>query len=215
MDNMTRYLSMLPFGTLLISLLFFGCATGYKNIQPSKIIYQQSPSINNVEIDFEKNLLQGKYEENEHKTGTSLLAVKIINNGITDFNVSSNLKVYIGEKELNSMQLNSFYELTRQNANKSLLFLVLLPVNVYTSSQTTDGNQITSSKIHFYPVGLILGPLLAFTNKGIANAANRKFQKNLDDNDISRKVIHPGETAYGFIALNASEMQPLTIRAIK
>jgi hypothetical protein len=210
---MNRHLSLLFTGT--VSLLLFGCATGYKKIQPSKINYLPNASINNIEIDFEKNLLQGKYAENEHKTGTTLVGVKIINNGTADVDASKDLKIYMGQKELNSIRLNNFYELTRQNADKSLLFLLMAPVNIYTSSQTTSGNQVTSSKSHFYPVGIILGPLLAFTNKGRADAANRKFQKDLDDNDLSKKIIHPGETAYGFIALNANAMEPFTIRAIK
>ena len=212
---MNNRLSISFIGSIVISIVFFSCATGYKSIKPSKLVYPASMSNNNIEIDYEKNILQGKYFENERKTGTALLALKIINNSPTDFNVNTDLKIFAGEKELTLLRLNSFYELTRQNANKSLLFLLLIPANAYSSSQTTDGDQVTSSKFHFYPVGLVLGPLLAFTNKGRANAANHKFQRDLEDNDLSGKVVHPGETAYGFIAINASAMQPLSIKSIR
>jgi hypothetical protein len=200
---------------IIASSLLMGCASSYQEIKPSALTFQSKTEDNSVKIEYQTNLLNGKYAANEIKTGVTLVAVKISNNTGHDLVVRDNIKIYAGEKELTGISLNDFYELTRQNANKSLLFLALTPVNAYSSQQTTSGSEITSQSTKFYPVGLILGPALAFGNQAAANSANKRFRKELEDNEILGKTIPPGQTAYGLIALRTEPLQTLIFKIAK
>jgi hypothetical protein len=211
---MTKNLQGISF-FIITSLFLMGCATGYQEIKTSALTYQSKTENDNVQIEYQTNLLTGKYATNEVKTGATLVAVKISNNTGHDLIVKDNIKIYAGTSQLQPMSLNSFYGLTRQNAEKSLWFLALTPLNAYSFNQTTSGSAVTSQSNKFYPIGIILGPALAFGNQAAANSANRKFRKELDDNDISGKIIPTGQTAYGLIALRADPLQLLTFKIAK
>ncbi len=195
-------------------LLLTGCASGYREIKPASLTYQTKTEENNTQIEYQTNLLDGKYAANERKVGLTLVAVKITNNTGHDISIRNNLKIYAGDKELSIATLNNFYELTRQDASKSLWFLALAPVNVYGFNQTSSGSSITSQSSSFYPIGIILGPALAFGNQAAANGANRRYKKELDNNDLSEKTILTGRTEYGLIAINGSPIQALTFKII-
>jgi hypothetical protein len=205
----------------VISILFTSCASVYHVISPSTINYNSS-SIDSITlnknqsilVEYQGNLLSGKYAKRAVKSGVNLIAVKITNNTTHDIIPKSNIKIFSGENEVVPISLENFFEATKQNPDKSMRFLFLVPLNVYSFSQTTDGDQVTSSKHGFYPIGIILGPALAFGNKAVAKSANKKFKKELDENNIIEKIIRPRETAFGFIAIDGNFLNNLTFKTL-
>lgn len=198
--------------TLSSLFLFASCASRYQIINPQSLDYGTGSEDNNVRVEYRSNVLTGNYAKSEQKSGVSLIAVKITNNSSKSIIPAQNIKVFSGEKEMEVLNANTFYNITQQNADKSLLFLLLAPINVYTYSSTTNGGQVTSEKRRFYPVGLVLGPALAFGNRGAANKANKNYKKELLENNIWEKLIVPGQTGYGLIGLKDASTLTLTFK---
>lgn len=188
------------------SFLLTACASGYHAIKPDTLDYTHGSFEDNLLVEYNPGTLKGMYADREVKSGVKLIAVKIVNNTQREVIPKRDIKVFSGENEVPFMPLSQFYQATDQNPNKSLKFLFLTPLNVYTFSQTTDDNRVTSRKFRFYPIGLILAPSLAFGNQAAATKANKKFKEDLHQNDILERQILHGETVYGLIALDAQSI---------
>jgi hypothetical protein len=197
---------------IFISLLITSCASGYHVISPSTLNFPSVSGDSSIVVEYQTNLLSGKYAKREIKSDVYLIAVKITNNSGQDIIFRNNIKIFSNEEEVTPIPLNTFYTATQQNPDKSLTFLFLAPLNVYTFSQTTNGGEVTSKKNRFYPIGIILGPALGLGNMAAAKGANRKFKKELDENDILERIILRGETVYGLIAVKDFASPNLTFK---
>lgn len=193
-----------PFVCLAAASIFFiGCASGYRAVNPNELNYTYGNVDNELLIEYNDQTLKGNYAAREIKSGVKLLAVKVVNNTGKTIVFGKDVKVFAAQKEIPFISPDEFYNATDQNPNKSLKFLFLLPLNGYSSSERMDGNRVVSRKFRFYPVGIILAPILAFSNKGIANSANKKYKEDLTQKNILNKSILHGETVYGFVAIEA------------
>ena len=208
---MTKNLNTLT-RTILVSLFLTGCASGYHAINANSMNFHSKSGDSTILVEYQTNLLKHNYAAREIRSGVNLIAVKITNSTNREIIPKKNIKIFSGGNELTMISLNNFYDATRQDPNKSLRFLFLLPLNVYTFSQTTSGSEITSQKNRFYPIGLIIGPALAFGNQAAAKSANRKFKEELDQNNIMEKIIRPGETISGLIAINEKTSNDLIFK---
>ncbi len=201
---------------ILMPITLFSCAGSYEEIPKDVLNYQAKVSTtDNIKVEYQPNVLKGKYSLNEIKTGVSLITVKITNNTGQDIRFKNDIKIYSEDREISIIPLNSFYDITRQDADKSLWFLALTPLNAYSFSQTTEGSTVTSQSSGFYPIGLILGPALAFGNQAAANGANKKFKKQLEENNILEQTIKNGDSNTGFIGLRTTNIQNLTFKLVK
>jgi hypothetical protein len=197
---------------IFISLLITSCASRYHTINPSTLNFPSVSSDSSILVEYQTNLLSGKYAKREIKSDVYLIAVKITNNSGQDIIFRNNIKIFADEKEVTPIPLNSFYTATQQNPEKSLNLLFLTPLNVYTFSQTTNGGEVTSQKNRFYPIGIVIGPALAFGNWATAKGANKKFQNELEENDILDRLIARGQTEYGLIAVKDFSSPNLTFK---
>ena len=197
---------------IIVSLLITGCASGYHAINPPALNFTSTSGDSVIAVEYQTNLLTGKYLKREISSDVYLVAVKITNNSTHDISFTNNLKIFSGEEEVMPIPLNRFYDATQQNPDKSLNFLFLAPLNVYSFSETTQGNQVTSQKNRFYPVGIIVAPALALGNMAGAKGANKKFKKELEENDISDRIIPAGHSEYGLIAVKDVSSSNLTFK---
>jgi len=198
----------------IASLFLLSCVSGYHAINPATLHFQPSGNDSGILIEYRANVLTGTYAKHEMTSKVTLLAVKITNNTAHDIIPHASIKIFSGEKEIKLISMAGLYGATKLNPDIYLLFLLLAPVNVYSVSETSNGGQVTSRKKHFYPVGLIIGPSLALGNRAAAKKANKKFKKDLEQNDILDKIIPPGETSYGLIALEGKYSAGLTFKTI-
>jgi len=185
------------------------CATGYKLIKPDSINYISTNQDNEVKLEYKYDLLDKRYAGKEAKKEVKLVAVKITNESDKDLMFGRDIKLtYENGKELFIMENDKIFRTLKQSPPSYLFYLLLTPLNLYTSTNT-DGRETRSSSI---PVGLVLGPALAGGNLITAASANKKFRTELAVHNINGIVIKKGETKYGLIGIKSNTFDALRIK---
>ena len=202
-----------------IALLLFtismltSCASGYKLIKPESINYISANETDNVKLEYKYDLLDKKYAKKETKKDIKLVAIKITNNSERDLKFGSDIKLtYANDSEVYVMDNEKVFTKLKQQPATHLLYLLLTPVNLYTTKTTGNGVQQTTSST---PIGLILGPGLAGGNMITAASANKKFKTEMLDYNINGTVIKKGETKFGLIGLDANSFDALKLKIVK
>jgi hypothetical protein len=200
------------FCVLCIAVLLSGCAGSYRTINPESLPYQQQQSNTDaaVQVGYHYNILtelgNKKFARKEKKKNLNLVAVKITNN--TDRTLIFGKDIFL-RSEGQLVSPVSYMRTFRTLKHKTPLFLLYLPLihlNVTTVEQTHSGY-----KQRFYPVGLIVGPILSFGNMLKAHSNNKKFLKELKAHKLQDKEIQPGETVYGLIGVQKSTFAPIEV----
>ncbi len=196
---------------LLIGIsLLSSCASGYKMIEPENINYISSNETNNVVFQYKYDLLDNKYAKKELKKEVKLVAIKITNNSGKDIMFGKEAKLtYENGQEIYVMDKDKVYKLLKQSPASYLWYLLLTPVNLYTSKPSPNGYQQETSST---PIGLILGPGLAGGNMIAASSANNKFKEELFEYNMIGTVIKNGETKYGLIGIETDSFDSLKLK---
>lgn len=199
-----------------ISLLLIGisllssCASGYKMIEPENINYISSNETNNVVFQYKYDLLDNKYAKKELKKEVKLVAIKITNNSGKDIIFGKEAKLtYENGQEIYVMDNDKVYKLLKQSPASYLWYLLLTPVNLYTSKPSPNGYQQETSST---PIGLILGPGLSGGNMIAASSANNKFKDELFEYNMIGTIIKNGETKYGLIGIETDSFDALKLK---
>jgi hypothetical protein len=199
-----------------IALLFIaiasitGCASGYKMIEPNTINYVSTYENDSVRLDYKYNLLDKKYAKKEVKKGIKLVAVKITNNSDKDLVFGREIKLsYENDSEIYVMDNKKVFKTLKQSPASYLWYLLLTPVNFYTTETDSNGFQETTSST---PIGLILGPGLAGGNMIAAGSANKKFETEMLDYNINGTTINKGETKYGLIGIKSNSFDAIKFK---
>ncbi|MBI2269577.1 MAG: hypothetical protein HYU69_04380 [Bacteroidetes bacterium] len=95
-------------------------------------------------------------------------------------------------------------ELIQQFVPGYLPYVLLVFVKMYTINN--DG------VVKTYPIGLILGPVIAVGNMGMAASANYSLYSELNEYNIINKNIQKGETIYGIIGVREMGYDPIFIK---
>ncbi len=187
---------------LLCLIVLNSCASGYKTINPNNLNYLARNDSEGITLEYKYNLLHKKYAKKEFKKGLKLVAVKLTNNTSRDLVFGRDFELTdINGSRLAILSPNEvFYSLKQQPATY-LLYLLLTPLNLYTSRTNSNGFQETTSST---PIGIVLGPGLAGGNLIAAGSANKKFKTDLLNYNIDGITIKKGETAYGLIGIKTN-----------
>lgn len=197
---------------LLGMLYLSSCASGYKTINPENLSYNSKKvAKNGISLEYKYDLLPKKYAKKEKNNDVRLVAIGLTNNTDRqlvfgrDFQITyeDGSKVLLLEKE------KTFEQLKQQGAFH-LFYLLLTPTNIYS---TTSHNGYTESQSVF-PIGLILGPGLAGYNILKASSSNKKFKKDLENYDLNRMKLNPGEEKFGIIGIRANSYDALRVNYI-
>ncbi|WP_158847319.1 hypothetical protein [Algibacter sp. L1A34] len=190
-------------------LSFFNCASRYRVIEPNNINYVSKTETKGVTLEYKYDLLDKKYSKKEDKKGIRLVAVKISNNSDGDLVFGRDLNlVYANENEIYVLDKEKTFKTLKQSPATHLFYLLLTPVNFYTTKTSEYGLQETTSST---PVGLILGPGLAAGNLIAASSANKKFKTELANFDIKGSTIKQGEVKYGLVGINSESYDALKL----
>jgi hypothetical protein len=195
-----------------IILLFTSCAATYKRVNPPQIKYPvvYKDSLFSYQYDVIRRAGNRKIAKKEVKAYMNVIAVKIHNNTGQPLEYGRNYRIFAGETEASLLGPEITSDIIKQKAGFHFFYLLFLPTTLNTGSNTNTNSTANSSSS--FPLGLILGPALALGNFAVAKTANKRFKEELLDYDIERKVIAPGETAYGLITLRDNGKLPLTLR---
>lgn len=195
-----------------IALLFVviasltSCASGYKMIEPEKINYVSTNVNDNVKLEYKYDLLDKKYAKKEVKKGVKLVAIKITNDSEKDIMFGRDAKLtYENGTEIYVMENTQVFKTLKQSPASYLWYLLLTPVNLYTTG--SNGEQTSST-----PIGLIVGPGLAGGNMIAAGTANKKFKTEMLEYNINGTLIKKGETKYGLIGIKSDSFDSLKLK---
>ncbi|MFS4494608.1 hypothetical protein [Maribacter sp. 2308TA10-17] len=195
--------------TFLISIIIFlnSCASSYQTINPSNLNYKSRVVSNEVILEYKYDLLDKKYEKKETKKNVRFVALKITNNSDRDLTFGTDIKLaYDNNSAVNIMTNNQTFKSLKQSPATHLLYLLLAPVNLYTTKTTNRGIEQKST-----PIGLVIGPGLAAGNMIAAGSANKKFKDDVFQKSIDGVVIERGKTASGLIGIRSNSYDALKL----
>lgn len=200
-------LTKIPILLFTISTLT-SCASRYKTIEPKAITYLSSHEKNSIKLEYKYDLLNKKYKKKELKKGIKFVAIKITNNSGKDVMFGKDIFLtYESGLLVNVMDKEQVYSILKQQPASYLWYLLLTPINLYTSS--SNGMEEDSNT---FPIGLILGPGIAGGNMIAASSANNKFKAEISDYNINESIIKKGETKYGLIGIKTDSYEALKIK---
>ena len=197
--------------TLLFAIvvLLGSCASGYKTINPRTINYLSTSEDKGVKLEYKYELLDKKYKKKELAKGVRLIAVKITNNSGRDLTFGRDIKLnYDNDSEIYIMDNNKVFTSLKQSAASYLWYLLLTPMNLYTTENQNGFQTQTSST----PIGLVIGPGLTAGNMIAVGTANKKFQNDLSTYNLNGLTIKKGETASGLIGIRSDDYNSIKIK---
>jgi len=182
------------------------CASAYKMINPESINYVSTNTTENVKLEYKYDLLNKKYAKKETKKGVKVVALKITNNSEEDLMFGRDLKItYENNTEVLVLENDQVFKTLKQSTASYLFYLLLTPMNLYTSSSST-GEQNSA------PIGLVIGPGLAGGNMIVASSANKKLKTEILNYNINGTVIKKGETKHGLIGIETNSFDSLKLK---
>jgi hypothetical protein len=192
------------------TLLGSGCAGSYTAIRPDRIAtYQSSATTAPLQFGYQFDALrmQGrnkKYAKKEQKKGYHVIAVRVTNTTGADVNFSRDAVLYYGDRPISPVAAPIAAKDMKQGVAIYLLYVLLNPT--FTSTQSTNGYTTANDGTTFY-----VGPFIAGGNMLGAGLANGNFRKELEQYDLTNRVIRPGETVYGLISVRETTVAPLRL----
>jgi hypothetical protein len=200
--------NLLIIGCLVI---FCGCATSYKSINPSSRNLSTKLEDENFVFKYSYDILEEagnkRYSKKETKNSIKLIAVSITNKTEDEIKVPENIDFYAGAYKVKLLEPNEYSHLLKQNTISYLLYLLLTPLQLRTGDPYNDPQII--------PIGFVLGPGITLLNTLTSSSANSKIEKELIETNILGKIIQPGETLCGLICVRSIGYEPLSIKLNK
>jgi hypothetical protein len=194
---------------LAFVVAFSSCASGYKTINPNTLNYRSTSTDKGVVLEYKYELLNKKYKKKELAKGIRLVAVKITNNSSRDLAFGKDVQLtYDDGTALYIMENETIFSSLKQRPASYLWYLLLTPINLYTNT-SQNGFQTESNST---PIGLVVGPGLAGGNMIAASAANKKFEKDLLENNLNGITIKKGETISGLIGIRSDDYNSIKIK---
>ncbi|SEN76007.1 hypothetical protein SAMN05216436_12153 [bacterium A37T11] len=195
---------------IAVSIIFSGCASGYKTLMPEQMSYLSGGAKDGISIDYKYGVLDKKYAKKEAKNFVKLVSVKLINQTDKDLVFGQNIKLrYSGGSEATLMNMDEVYRSLRQHPATYLWYLALTPLNLYVNKSESNSSGYSQSKTSTTPIGLILGPGIAGGNMIAASNANKKFRADLEMYNLIGRSIKKGETVYGLVGIRSGTYEAL------
>jgi len=192
---------------LSITILMGSCASSYKSVQPHRMNYNSKSVSNDVILEYRYDLLEKKYAKKENKKGVRLVAVKITNNSEKELTIGQDLKfAYDGGSKAYVMDTDRAFKSLKQSPATYLFYLLLAPVNLYTTK--VNGSSVETKS---FPIGLVVGPGLAIGNMAAAGSANNKLKQQLYGLNVMGMPVAPGQTVSGLVCLKSSSYNSLNL----
>lgn len=193
---------------LLCALLMSSCAAIYNPIEPAYLSYELAGNYNGLKLSYRYGILaelnNKRYARKENKQKIKLLVVKIENTTNQTLVMGKDFSLTSNGQAIEFINSAEAYQKLKQKNWPALGFLLLAltpPV------QTTNGASVAD-----FPLGMVVGPMLAAGNIFVAINANKQFQSELQSNTILGSAIKPKETSYGIVIINAAAESPIEIK---
>lgn len=205
----------LYFFSAFLIVFLSSCASTYRSVDPKNIGFYEKKSNDSIDFSYKYRILDDagnkKYAKRQDLKSTQLVAFKITNNTKETISYGTDFTIFKGDYEVPLIDTKKLYANLKQGELDYLLFFLLGLANGYRKETTTVNGRVTSEKTEFIPIGIIIGPILGIGNLAYANSQNAKFLKELNENDISKAILKPGETRNFLVGLSVMKDEPLKI----
>ncbi len=202
-------MTLSKFGFLAAVLICLSsCASGYKTINPERLNYNSSDEKDGITVHYRYDLLHKRYAKKEKRKGVQLVALKITNNSEKDIVFGSDLKLaHAGGAEIYTVQNEQVFKSLRQGTPIYLLYLLLTPLQLQVT--TVSGSSVQTKTT---PIGLFLGPGIAFGNMIAAGSANQKLKQQLQQYNLHGLTIKAGETETDLVGIKSDFYDVIKIK---
>ncbi len=192
---------------IVSTIILSSCASGYKYMQPEKIVYSNKLTEDGLQFSYFYNVLSetdnDDYSKKEIKSPIKVLAVKIKNETGRKLDIGEDVLFLKNGQPVETVSPKQVESQIKQGTLGYLFYLLLTPMNLTISREDNTDT---------YPIGLAVGPGIAFGNMIYASSANSTFKKNLITENILTRQVGDGETVYGLLCILGSSMDPITIK---
>lgn len=200
------------FMVFALLLLFSNCASPYRVPESSGLNYISNTSNDGLQLFYKYDVLEKKYAKKELRSGIKVVGLKIVNNSQSHYTFGENLILeYSNGKRVQLVPPETAFKKLKQGSAIYLLYLLATPLNLYTYSTDSNGNERETSST---PIGLILGPSLALGNVVASGTANAKFRAHLENDRLLGKTIAPGEVIHGFVPIKQESFDALHLKIL-
>ena len=128
---------------ILSVVLYWGCATSYKPINPSHNL-NTSVEDENVIFKYSYDVMQNagnkKYSKKETNNHIKIIAVSIKNKTEKGIVVSENVDFYAGNKKVSILNPNEYSHSLKQSTLSYFFYLLLTPLKLFIASGNTDSD---------------------------------------------------------------------------
>lgn len=197
--------------TLVTIALFSSCARTYHPLEPTSLRYiHHEEETAPLSLGYRYNILtekgNKKFSKAEEKRRLYLVAVEITNFSDRPMTLGKDFLLQAGDVPVAPVSKMRLYSRLKQKPGFFMFHLFFSTLNITTQTTSSYG-----TKYRFYPIGLIIGPAIAFGNLSRAKNNNKKFKADLDQYDLTDKPIAPGQTVHGLVGLSHFSFAPLRI----
>ncbi|GGG36500.1 hypothetical protein GCM10011378_11100 [Hymenobacter glacieicola] len=132
-----------------------------------------------------------------------MVAVQIKNNTGADLNFSRDLELTFSDRPI--MPVPSVQAANDLKQGVAIYLLYVLGIGQIGGTRDPYTGQTTGGTLFPW------GPFVAAGNIIGASSANKNMRNEFTKYDLTNKVIHPGETVYGIVALRETGVAPLKL----
>lgn len=203
---------------LCLSALFslMACAKSYYAIEKDGLNYTSGAGSPGVEFKYKLQALQATgnpgYAARASQYGVDVTAVKIRNTSDRPFIIGEDVEYLEESTTIKPIPAKKAAAVLNQGVGGYALWLLLMPINGFTSSTSCDGFSGCETDTNIIPIGLIAGPIIALINMVRASDANTEMAKDLESGDLMGKTLQPGEEAKGYLVFRRLEDRVLAAR---
>lgn len=116
-------------------------------------------------------------QKKRSKKNINIVAMEIINNSENDLIFGNNINITNADRtKINLLDNKQIFKPLKQNVATYFLYLLLTPINFFTTSSDEYRRHETTSSV---PIGLVIGPGVTAINTITAASANKKFKKEI------------------------------------
>jgi hypothetical protein len=192
-------------------LIISSCARPYRKLYMSAIPFKENREENKISYSVRQGLMYNTrnifYARKEQKKDVSLMAFKIINKSELPININD-LQFSCGATvTILPILKEDYYNAVKQKAALYWLysagFIVYPKPAVYKNASDEQINKPDNPKKfikngkQFIPIPF--GVVMAAANYGLAYRANKKLKTDLENLDLTNKIIQPGDSIFGIL----------------
>lgn len=192
--------------TIVLSLFFCGCASKYIAIDWQEKSNAMSNTQSEIELRYKEDIVNKsnkKYLKKIVKKDLRIVAVEITNNTDQNIKIDSNAFFFLGYTSVTLLGPEESVDMVQQE--RFLYFLYMLLATIWVEVESTSNATLTAN------LGVIPGLILTILNFTKASTANKQFISDLEQFDLRKTIIEPGEKVKGIINFQSDKVTGLNL----